>query len=339
MLFEDNRLISRYDFDRDFEDGMDIHNLCIEIKLKSQKLYQILENGEDVKLHHTDNNGSAMVISHDNYEKLFDASHRTISEIKDMLERPRDKEDSMHSTVAKRLYKIGITKPEQYGYEQAGYFKLLYFFYMLDSFIYPDLNVLLLIEKEKHFSSDLIPVSRSGNGDVLFFIRENLFDDSLARRLFCIYYDEITKYLTKIDNTLRETLSEDTLLENEETVKKILERIEELQVSVSGKEKEISFPVYDMLDYIYRYEKIAYTNEMLRTMTEQTAPFLFEMPDIDLLGVWKDRYVYVDEIDSFLVEDMLLAYCKQKNPPFLKMKREISENRLLYSKRFFVNVK
>ena len=72
MLFEDNRLISRYDFDRDFEDGMDIHNLCIEIKLKSQKLYQILENGEDVKLHHTDNNGSAMVISHDNYEKLFD---------------------------------------------------------------------------------------------------------------------------------------------------------------------------------------------------------------------------------------------------------------------------
>lgn len=328
MLFEDDRLVSIYDFDRDFEKGMDIHNLCIEIKSKSQKIIKILEKGEDIKLYHTDNNGSAAVISHENFEKLFDASQRTISEIKDMLERPGDKDDSMHSTIAKRLYKIGITKPEQDGYEQAGYFKLLYFFYMLDNFIYPDLNVLLLIGKEKDFSSDLIPVRRSGNGDVLFFIRENLFDDSLARRLFCMYYDQITEYLKNIDITLRETLSEDTIFENEQTVKKILEGIEELNLSAGNKEKEICFPVYDMLDYIYRYEKIAYTNEMLKTMTDKksSTPFLFDMPDIDLFGTWTNRYVYVDEIDDFLEEDLLLAYCKQKTPPFSKNEKRNFKN-------------
>lgn len=318
MLFEDDRLMSRYDFDRGYDDGMDIHNLCIEIRSKSLKLYKILENGEDIKLHHTDNNGNAVVILHEDYEKLYDASQRTISEIKDMLERPGDKDDPMHSTIAKRLYKIGIKKPKQYGYEQVGYFRLLYFFYMLDSFIYPDLNVLLLIEKEEKFSSDLSPVRRAGNGDVLFFIRENLLDDRLVLRLFCSYYDETTKCLISIENVLKETLSEKTILENEKTVKRILDGIEELNGSTGNKEQEICFPVYDMLDYIYRYEKIAYTNEMLKTMTERTAPFLFEMPDIDLLGTWRGRYVYVDEIDDFLDEDLLLAYCKQKNPPFSK---------------------
>ncbi|MDO5327276.1 MAG: hypothetical protein Q4G00_11225 [Clostridia bacterium] len=65
---------------------------------------------------------------------------------------------------------------------------------------------------------------------------------------------------------------------------------------------------------IYQYQMLAYSKDMLRNLAEKEKPFDF--PEIEIeapLETWKERTLEYNEIESFLKEKEVAAFCTQNN--------------------------
>ena len=183
MLFNNKELQSNFDIGKDLPDEQaNINCLAEEIIRITEKIYNI--EGKIVCRHRDQNNREVFVDRVCIDEATWD---RGKEEIKQILVR----NDKSRFALNNRLEVFGVYEPSE-SLEYKKYLQVLYFFYIMNYFIFPKENIF------KSLSLENVDYKKSYEegalkGNHLSFIVLNLFDDEEAFYYFCNTNNEFNK--------------------------------------------------------------------------------------------------------------------------------------------------
>lgn len=167
MLFTNEMLQSNFDIGQNLSDEQANFNfLAEEIKKVTES---ILNMEERLICRHTDQNGKEIFIDKVNIDEA--TWNRSKEEIKQILRR----KDQNRFALNNRLEAFGIYEPNEL-LEYKKYLQLLYFFYMMNYFIFPKGNIFKSLSLE---NMDFKKSYEEGaiEGNYLSFVISNLLDE------------------------------------------------------------------------------------------------------------------------------------------------------------------
>lgn len=325
MLFEDTRLHSKFDFGQTLDDGSaTITALCQEIIEKSSQILDMLENNEPILLHHQNISGDKIFVPNELYnsEDLFNRDYISIQNI---VYRKTKVDIGTHTALSFHLKALGVSEPTKGTNQYKHYLQLLYFFYMMRYFVYPNNNFFLML-KEKHRSTYFVPNDRANGGKYWHFIFQNLFDDPNS----FLYYVQCDKYfstlISNLVNILETKINEtQDINQNTHNARKIRTFIHEItKISITPTQKPD--PIEQMINAAYQYQMLAYSGDMIKNLDDKTNPFRFEELEYEPLSEWKNRLVQISDIESFLKETNTIIFCRQEKKDYKRPEKMIRGN-------------
>jgi hypothetical protein len=291
MLFVDDRLVSKYDFENAVSnDNANYNSLVSELDTKLSIIGELLSEKKPVILAHKDNDGNEICINSP-YKKSACAEkvtalpwEREHQEIMQMIHRKQD--DGNHTTLETKLSQVGIGKPKEDSTDYPAYFQLLYFFYMMRYVIFPEEDFFNLMN-DRHLSSDQSPIERATNGRYWFFVMENLLDRPECQKWLDLVDDTVTSMIWSIG------FLTDAFISQENDLSTNINRSKELNNLLDGvkskreghyQKKEYSLLVQAMF-LGYRYQNLSYSQDMIKNLNPSLSPFFLRTRDTIKGGV------------------------------------------------------
>ena len=297
MLFNNKELQSNFDIGKDLPDEQANFNcLAEEIIRITEKIYNI--EGKIVCRHKDQNNRKVFVDRVSIDEATWD---RGKEEIKQILVR----NDKSRFALNNRLEYFGVYEPNA-PLEYKKYLQVLYFFYMMNYFIFPIENIF------KSLSLENVDYKKSYEegalkGNHLSFIVLNLFDDDEAFYYFCNTNNKFNNISYQIEKLIENMVYKKFDLASNNKLENI---IYENQIEV--KEYNVN-PIIQLVEHCNQYNHLVYCVDLLSNLNDDNLYNLFYTEDFEILppDIWKNMYISLEDLDEFLMRDDLFYFCKQ----------------------------
>lgn len=301
MLFKNKELQSNFDIGKDLPDEQaNLNCLAEEIIRITEKIYNI--EGKIVCRRNDQNDKEVFVDKVNIDEATWD---RGKEEIKQILVRNNKNRFALNN----RLEYFGVYEPSE-PLEYKKYLQVLYFFYMMNYFIFPKENIF------KSLSLENVDYKKSYEegalkGNHLSFIVLNLFDDDEAFYYFCNTNNEFNNISYQIEKLIENIVVEKFDLAGNNKLEKSIENIiYENQIEV--KEYNVN-PIIQLVEYCNQYNHLVYCVDLLSNLNDDNLYNLFYTEDFEILppDIWKNMYIPLEDLDEFLMSDDLFYFCKQ----------------------------
>ena len=297
MLFNNKELQSNFDIGKDLPDEQaNINCLAEEIIRITEKIYNI--EGKIVCRHKDQNNRKVFVDRVSIDEATWD---RGKEEIKQILVR----NDKSRFALNNRLEYFGVYEPNA-PLEYKKYLQVLYFFYMMNYFIFPKENIF------KSLSLENVDYKKSYEegalkGNHLSFIVLNLFDDDEAFYYFCNTNNKFNNISYQIEKLIENMVYKKFDLASNNKLENI---IYENQIEV--KEYNVN-PIIQLVEHCNQYNHLVYCVDLLSNLNDDNLYNLFYTEDFEILppDIWKNMHISLEDLDEFLMRDDLFYFCKQ----------------------------
>ena len=301
MLFNNKELQSNFDIGKDLPDEQaNLNCLAEEIIRITEKIYNI--EGKIVCRRNDQNDKEIFVDKVNIDEATWD---RGKEEIKQILVR----NDKNRFALNNRLEAFGVYEPSE-SLEYKKYLQVLYFFYMMNYFIFPKENIF------KSLSLENVDYKKSYEegalkGNHLSFIVLNLFDDEEAFYYFCNTNNEFNNISYQIEKLIENMVYKKFDLASNNKLESIIENIiYENQIEV--KEYNIN-PIIQLVEHCNQYNHLVYCVDLLSNLDDDNLYNLFYTEELEILppDIWKNMYISLEDLDEFLMSDDLFYFCKQ----------------------------
>ena len=297
MLFNNKELQSNFDIGKDLPDEQANFNcLAEEIIRITEKIYNI--EGKIVCRHKDQNNRKVFVDRVSIDEATWD---RGKEEIKQILVR----NDKSRFALNNRLEYFGVYEPNA-PLEYKKYLQVLYFFYMMNYFIFPKENIF------KSLSLENVDYKKSYEegalkGNHLSFIVLNLFDDDEAFYYFCNTNNKFNNISYQMEKLIENMVYKKFDLASNNKLENI---IYENQIEV--KEYNVN-PIIQLVEHCNQYNHLVYCVDLLSNLNDDNLYNLFYTEDFEILppDIWKNMHISLEDLDEFLMRDDLFYFCKQ----------------------------
>ena len=301
MLFNNKELQSNFDIGKDLSnEHANINCLAEEIIRITEKIYNI--EGKIVCRYNDQNDKEVFVDKVNIDEATWD---RGKEEIKQILVR----NDKNRFALNNRLEAFGVYEPSE-SLEYKKYLQVLYFFYMMNYFIFPKENIF------KSLSLENVDYKKSYEegalkGNHLSFIVLNLFDEEQSFYYFCNTNNKFNNISYKIEKLIENMVYKKFDLASNNKLESIIENIiYENQIEV--KEYNIN-PIIQLVEHCNQYNHLVYCVDLLSNLDDDNLYNLFYTEDFEILppDIWKNMHILLEDLDEFLMRDDLFYFCKQ----------------------------
>ncbi|WP_195946885.1 hypothetical protein [Faecalibacillus intestinalis] len=300
MLFNNKELQSNFDIGKDLSNEQaNINYLAEEIIRITEKIYNI--EGKIVCRHRDQNNREVFVDRVSIDEATWD---RGKEEIKQILVR----NDKSRFALNNRLKVFGVYEPSE-SLEYKKYLQVLYFFYIMNYFIFPKENIF------KSLSLENVDYKKSYEegalkGNHLSFIVLNLFDDEEAFYYFCNTNNEFNNISYQIEKLIENMAYKRFDLASNDKLESIIENIiYENQIEVKGYNVN---PIIQLVEHCNQYNRLVYSVDLLNNL-DNNFQELFYTEEFEILppDIWKNMHISLEDLNEFLMSDDLFYFCKQ----------------------------
>ena len=300
MLFNNKDLQSNFDIGKDLPDEQaNINCLAEEIIRITEKIYNI--EGKIVCRHREQNNREVFVDRVCIDEATWD---RGKEEIKQILVR----NDKSRFALNNRLKVFGVYEPSE-SLEYKKYLQVLYFFYIMNYFIFPKENIF------KSLSLENVDYKKSYEegalkGNHLSFIVLNLFDDEEAFYYFCNTNNEFNNISYQIEKLIENMAYKRFDLASNDKLESIIENIiYENQIEVKGYNVN---PIIQLVEQCNQDNRLGYRVDLLNNL-DNNFQELFYTEEFEILppDIWKNMHISLEDLNEFLMSDDLFYFCKQ----------------------------
>lgn len=307
MLFASEWLHSKYDFGNKVDDAsVSISSLSKEIAKVSSRIFDMIDEGKRVAFYHHDLQDHEIFVQTSVDDSLKERDYVAIQNI--LYRNPQS--GDRHTAISTHLSELGISDPTGNLEDKKKYLQLLYFFYMLRYFAFPDFNVFHLFQ-EKRRSTYFSPNSAAG-GEYLHFIMSNLFDEKPVAVEYLRRDKQIAIALNCIADDLERAISEKYDMADNEARAREIRRVINYICNTTPEYRTTGNPIDRMLDIVYQYQMLAYSGDMLKNLEETANPYYFKELEYDIDRNWKNRLLKTSEVDAFLQEPDTLEFCRQE---------------------------
>lgn len=300
MLFKNKELQSNFDIGKDLSNEQaNINCLAEGIIRITEKIYNI--EGKIVCRHRDQNNREVFVDRVCIDEATWD---RGKEEIKQILVR----NDKSRFALNNRLKVFGVYEPSE-SLEYKKYLQVLYFFYIMNYFIFPKENIF------KSLSLENVDYKKSYEegalkGNHLSFIVLNLFDDEEAFYYFCNTNNEFNNISYQIEKLIENMAYKRFDLASNDKLESIIENIiYENQIEVKGYNVN---PIIQLVEHCNQYNRLVYSVDLLNNL-DNNFQELFYTEEFEILppDIWKNMHISLEDLNEFLMSDDLFYFCKQ----------------------------
>jgi hypothetical protein len=300
MLFKNKELQSNFDIGKDLSNEQaNINCLAEEIIRITEKIYNI--EGKIVCRHRDQNNREVFVDRVCIDEATLD---RGKEEIKQILVR----NDKSRFALNNRLKVFGVYEPSE-SLEYKKYLQVLYFFYIMNYFIFPKENIF------KSLSLENVDYKKSYEegalkGNHLSFIVLNLFDDEEAFYYFCNTNNEFNNISYQIEKLIENMAYKRFDLASNDKLESIIENIiYENQIEVKGYNVN---PIIQLVEHCNQYNRLVYSVDLLNNL-DNNFQELFYTEEFEILppDIWKNMHISLEDLNEFLMSNDLFYFCKQ----------------------------
>lgn len=300
MLFNNKELQSNFDIGKDLSNEQaNINYLAEEIIRITEKIYNI--EGKIVCRHRDQNNREVFVDRVSIDEATWD---RGKEEIKQILVR----NDKSRFALNNRLKVFGVYEPSE-SLEYKKYLQVLYFFYIMNYFIFPKENIF------KSLSLENVDYKKSYEegalkGNHLSFIVLNLFDDEEAFYYFCNTNNEFNNISYQIEKLIENMAYKRFYLASNDKLESVIENIiYENQIEVKGYNVN---PIIQLVEHCNQYNRLVYSVDLLNNL-DNNFQELFYTEEFEILppDIWKNMHISLEDLNEFLMSDDLFYFCKQ----------------------------
>lgn len=281
------------------DEQANINCLAEEIIRITEKIYNI--EGKIVCRHRDQNNREVFVDRVSIDEATWD---RVKEEIKQILV----KNDKSRFALNNRLEVFGVYEPSE-SLEYKKYLQVLYFFYIMNYFIFPKENIF------KSLSLENVDYKKSYEegalkGNHLSFIVLNLFDDEEAFYYFCNTNNEFNNISYQIEKLIENMAYKRFYLASNDKLESIIENIiYENQIEVKGYNVN---PIIQLVEHCNQYNRLVYSVDLLNNL-DNNFQELFYTEEFEILppDIWKNMHISLEDLNEFLMSDDLFYFCKQ----------------------------
>lgn len=281
------------------DEQANINCLAEEIIRITEKIYNI--EGKIVCRHRDQNNREVFVDRVSIDEATWD---RGKEEIKQILV----KNDKSRFALNNRLEVFGVYEPSE-SLEYKKYLQVLYFFYIMNYFIFPKENIF------KSLSLENVDYKKSYEegalkGNHLSFIVLNLFDDEEAFYYFCNTNNEFNNISYQIEKLIENMAYKRFYLASNDKLESIIENIiYENQIEVKGYNVN---PIIQLVEHCNQYNRLVYSVDLLNNL-DNNFQELFYTEEFEILppDIWKNMHISLEDLNEFLMSDDLFYFCKQ----------------------------
>lgn len=300
MLFNNKELQSNFDIGKDLSNEQaNINYLAEEIIRITEKIYNI--EGKIVCRHRDQNNREVFIDRVSIDEATWD---RGKEEIKQILVR----NDKSRFALNNRLKVFGVYEPSE-SLEYKKYLQVLYFFYIMNYFIFPKENIF------KSLSLENVDYKKSYEegalkGNHLSFIVLNLFDDEEAFYYFCNTNNKFNNISYQIEKLIENMAYKRFDLASNDKLESIIENIiYENQIEVKGYNVN---PIIQLVEHCNQYNRLVYSVDLLNNL-DNNFQELFYTEEFEILppDIWKNMHISLEDLNEFLMSDDLFYFCKQ----------------------------
>ena len=300
MLFKNKELQSNFDIGKDLSNEQaNINCLAEEIIRITEKIYNI--EGKIVCRHRDQNNREVFVDRVCIDEATWD---RGKEEIKQILVR----NDKSRFALNNRLEVFGVYEPSE-SLEYKKYLQVLYFFYIMNYFIFPKENIF------KSLSLENVDYKKSYEegalkGNHLSFIVLNLFNDEEAFYYFCNTNNEFNNISYQIEKLIENMAYKRFDLASNDKLESIIENIiYENQIEVKGYNVN---PIIQLVEHCNQYNRLVYSVDLLNNF-DNNFQELFYTEEFEILppDIWKNMHISLEDLNEFLMSNDLFYFCKQ----------------------------
>lgn len=300
MLFNNKELQSNFDIGKDLSNEQANFNfLAEEIKKVTES---ILNMEERLICRHTDQNGKEIFIDKVNIDEA--TWNRSKEEIKQILRR----KDQNRFALNNRLEAFGIYEPNEL-LEYKKYLQLLYFFYMMNYFIFPKGNIFKSLSLE---NMDFKKSYEEGaiEGNYLSFVISNLLDDEEVFYYYIYTNHEIEKVSYQINKLIESlTIKRFDLAISHELENIIEDIVYKNQIEVREYNNN---PINQLVEHCNQYNRLVYSVDLLNNL-DNNFQELFYTEEFEILppDIWKNMHISLEDLNEFLMSDDLFYFCKQ----------------------------
>ena len=300
MLFTNEMLQSNFDIGQNLSDEQANFNfLAEEIKKVTES---ILNMEERLICRHTDQNGKEIFIDKVNIDEA--TWNRSKEEIKQILRR----KDQNRFALNNRLEAFCIYEPNEL-LEYKKYLQLLYFFYMMNYFIFPKGNIFKSLSLE---NMDFKKSYEEGaiEGNYLSFVISNLLDDEEVFYYYIYTNHEIEKVSYQINKLIESlTIKRFDLAISHELENIIEDIVYKNQIEVREYNNN---PINQLVEHCNQYNRLVYSVDLLNNL-DNNFQELFYTEEFEILppDIWKNMHISLEDLNEFLMSDDLFYFCKQ----------------------------
>lgn len=301
MLFNNKELQSNFDIGQNLPDEQANINCLAEEIIRVTDLISSTEGR--IVCRHKDQNDKEVFVDKLNIDEA--TWNRRKEEIKQILIR----KDKSKFALNNRLEYFGVYEPSE-PLEYKKYLQVLYFFYMMNYFIFPKENIF------KSLSLENVDYKKSYEegalkGNHLSFIVLNSFDDDDAFYYFCNTNNEFNNISYQIEKLIENIAVERFDLASTNKLEKSIENII-YSNQITAREHSVN-PVIQLVEYCNQYNHLVYCVDLLSNLEDDNLYNLFYTEEFEILppDIWKNMHIALEDLNEFLMSDDLFYFCKQ----------------------------
>ena len=300
MLFNNKELQSNFDIGQNLPDEQANINCLAEEIIRVTDLISSTEGR--IVCRHKDQNDKEVFVDKLNIDEA--TWNRRKEEIKQILVR----NDKSRFALNNRLKVFGVYEPSE-SLEYKKYLQVLYFFYIMNYFIFPKENIF------KSLSLENVDYKKSYEegalkGNHLSFIVLNLFDDEEAFYYFCNTNNEFNNISYQIEKLIENMAYKRFDLASNDKLESIIENIiYENQIEVKGYNVN---PIIQLVEHCNQYNRLVYSVDLLNNL-DNNFQELFYTEEFEILppDIWKNMHISLEDLNEFLMSNDLFYFCKQ----------------------------
>lgn len=301
MLFNNKELQSNFDIGQNLPDEQANINCLAEEIIRVTDLISSTEGR--IVCRHKDQNDKEVFVDKLNIDEA--TWNRRKEEIKQILIR----KDKSKFALNNRLEYFGVYEPSE-PLEYKKYLQVLYFFYMMNYFIFPKENIFKSLSLE---NVDYKKSYEEGTlkGNHLSFIVLNSFDDDDAFYYFCNTNNEFNNISYQIEKLIENIAVERFDLASTNKLEKSIENII-YSNQITAREHSVN-PVIQLVEYCNQYNHLVYCVDLLSNLEDDNLYNLFYTEEFEILppDIWKNMHIALEDLNEFLMSDDLFYFCKQ----------------------------
>lgn len=301
MLFNNKELQSNFDIGKDLSNEQANINCLAEEIIRVTDLISSTEGR--IVCRHKDQNDKEVFVDKLNIDEA--TWNRRKEEIKQILIR----KDKSKFALNNRLEYFGVYEPSE-PLEYKKYLQVLYFFYIMNYFIFPKENIF------KSLSLENVDYKKSYEegalkGNHLSFIVLNLFDDDDVFYYFCNTNNEFNNISYQIEKLIENIAVERFDLASTNKLEKSIENII-YSNQITAREHSVN-PVIQLVEYCNQYNHLVYCVDLLSNLEDDNLYNLFYTEEFEILppDIWKNMHIALEDLNEFLMSDDLFYFCKQ----------------------------